>query len=270
MNLIDNSNELDQIEKDIDRNFKQLRCLLNEENVHFLNQPKFLPCDNSACLDCIQQSLNNETHLLNCSLCKTEHYIEDISQLKSSPSLLDQINFSAEQIEVDLINKIKIYISSLTESFKSKEELVEKVCEKAKQDVNSRIEAVKSHLDFLHREMLNSLARIKENVYAEMENLNQQIEMKAGEYKDFAENMEKMLENFEENKEQLEKDMYECQDFIEELNKFEDKFHAILRKVSFEPSEWLPDEKFINTYIGNFKLSEIVDENVPVLDTEDA
>jgi len=162
-----------------------------------------------------------------------------------------------DQIGDDLIKSLNAYIEGLSETFKNKDELIERLCEKAKQDVHERIEAVKSHLDDLHQQMLESLAKIKQNVYDEMETLGRQIDMKTSEYEEFTVNMEKMLENFEQNKEQLETNMYECQEFVEELNKFNEKFHLILRKVSFEPSEWLPDESFVNVYIGKFKLDEL-------------
>ena len=106
----------------------------------------------------------------------------------------------------------------------------------------------------IHKELLDTLAKIKENVYNELEKLSNDVETKTTEYQVFSSKMEKMLENFEENREELEKDMYECQDYIEELKRLDELFHTTLRKVSFEPSEWLPDQSFICTYIGNFEL----------------
>ncbi len=252
------TSELDQIENEIESKFSHLRCKLTENNIHFLNEPKLLPCQNAACLECIKTHLNTETHILKCGLCKLEHPIEDLNELKSSPNLINHFNLKTyDQIGDDLIKSLNAYIESLSETFKNKDELIERLCEKAKQDVHERIEAVKSHLDDLHQQMLESLAKIKQNVYDEMETLGRQIDMKTSEYEEFTVNMEKMLENFEQNKEQLETNMYECQEFVEELNKFNEKFHLILRKVSFEPSEWLPDESFVNVYIGKFKLDEL-------------
>jgi len=266
MNLAKNTNELDLIENEIELNFSDLRCNFKENSIHFLNEPKLLPCEKSACLECIKSGFDTNTRILKCTLCKLEHKIEDLDQLKTTSSLIDHLNLSTyDQKGDDLVKRLNTYIDGINESFKSKDELIEKLCEKAKQDVHERIEAVKSHLDDLHKQMLNSLAKIKENVYNEMETLNNQIEMKTSEYEEFSKNMEKMLENFEQNKEQLEKDVYECQDFIEELSKFDEKFHLILRKVSFEPSEWLPDENFVEAYIGKFKLNELVDENDQVV-----
>ena len=266
MNLVKSPNELDQIENEIELHFSDLRCNFKEDNIHFLNEPKLLPCGKTACLECIKGSFDTQTHVVKCNLCKSDHAIEDLNQLKTSPCLIDNFNLNTfDQKGDDLIKRLNTYIESLNESYKNKDELIEKLCEKAKHDVYKRIEAVKSHLDDLHKQMLNSLEKIKQNVYKEMETLNEQIENKTSEYEEFSRNMEKMLENFEQNKEQLEKNMYECQDFIEELNNFDDKFHSILRKVSFEPSEWLPDDSFVETYIGKFKLSELIDENDKVL-----
>lgn len=96
---------------------------------------------------------------------------------------------------------------------------------------------------------------IKENVYNELEKLSSDVESRTTEYQVFSSKMEKMLENFEENREELEKDMYDCQDYIEELKRLDELFHSTLRKVSFEPSEWLPDQSFICSYIGNFEIN---------------
>ena len=137
--------------------------------------------------------------------------------------------------------------------------MIDKLCEKAKIDISDRVELLKAHLDTLHLELLESLASIKEKVVAEVEQLHAEVEGKCGEYASFSENMQKMLENFEENREVLEKDIYKCQDYIEDLKRLDESFHKILRKVSFEPSDWTPDESFIYTHIGKFE--ELVNLN---------
>ena len=66
-----------------------------------------------------------------------------------------------------------------------------------------------------------------------------------------------MLKNFDQNKEQLQKDIYTCQDHIEELKRLDENFHKILRKVSFEPSDWTPDA----SYIGTFTCPELLESD---------
>lgn len=132
--------------------------------------------------------------------------------------------------------------------------MIDNMCAKAKKEISERIEIIKAHLDVLHKELLNTLALIKENVSVEVEKLNKQAEQKCSEYKIFADNIEKMLDNFEENKEKLEIEIYECQNYIEDLDLVEQNFHKILRKVAFDPSEWDPDEAFICDYIGKFDI----------------
>jgi hypothetical protein len=77
--------------------------------------------------------------------------------------------------------------------------------------------------------------------------------------------MEEMLKNFDQNKEQLQKDIYTCQDHIEELKRLDENFHKILRKVSFEPSDWTPDA----SYIGTFTCPELLESDGEEEEEED-
>jgi uncharacterized protein YoxC len=252
------SNELEAIEVDFETKFKSLRCYLDDKDVHFLCNPRILPCleteNNHACLDCIIKHTNKENSILKCNICKSEHKIDDVNQLKTNDSIIDQINLNSDEIANELIEKLNKYAKDLEGKFENKEQIIKDLCEKIKKDISDRIEAIKLHLDVLHKELLDTLAKIKENVYNELEKLSTDVETKTTEYQVFTSKMEKMLENFEENREELEKDMYECQDYIEELKRLDELFHTTLRKVSFEPSEWLPDQSFICAYIGNFEL----------------
>lgn len=105
-------------------------------------------------------------------------------------------------------------------------------------------------MDKLHDDLKAQLKDIKDKVYQELEKLNKDVAERTKEYHEFSQKMEKMLEKFEENKEQLQKDIYTCQDHIEELKRLDENFHKILRKVSFEPSDWTPDARYV--YLINF------------------
>ena len=112
-------------------------------------------------------------------------------------------------------------------------------------------------MDNLHKELKTQLQEIKAKVYEELKKLNEDVETKTKQYKEFAGNMEEMLKNFDQNKEQLQKDIYTCQDHIEELKRLDENFHKILRKVSFEPSDWTPDA----SYIGTFTCPELLESD---------
>ena len=112
-------------------------------------------------------------------------------------------------------------------------------------------------MDNLHKELKTQLQEIKAKVYEELKKLNEDVETKTKQYKEFAGKMEEMLKNFDQNKEQLQKDIYTCQDHIEELKRLDENFHKILRKVSFEPSDWTPDA----SYIGTFTCPELLESD---------
>ena len=148
-------NELEAIEVDFETKFKSLRCYLDDKDVHFLSNPRILPCleteNNHACLDCIIKHIDKENSLLKCNICKSEHKIDDVNQLKSNDSLIDQINLNSDEIANELIDKLNKYAQDLEGKFENKEQLIEDLCEKTKKDISDRIEAIKLHLDVLHK-----------------------------------------------------------------------------------------------------------------------
>lgn len=104
---------------------------------------------------------------------------------------------------------------------------------------------------------MNNLEQIKKKVYDECEKLSSEVTKKSKEYDDFSQSVEEMLKNYEANKELLKKKIYECQDKIEELKEMDENFHKILRKVTFEPSDWVPDASYIGTFdCEEFDLSD--------------
>ena len=106
----------------------------------------------------------------------------------------------------------------------------------------------------MHKDLLSSLSLVKDSLTNEVEDLNTQAELKTEKYESLIKNMESIVNELENKKDTAEKYMYECQDAIEDLAELEQNYHKTLRKVSFEPSEWMPDEKFICSYIGNFDI----------------
>jgi hypothetical protein len=106
----------------------------------------------------------------------------------------------------------------------------------------------------LHKELLDALSLIKDNLTGEVDDLNKLAEQKTNEYDSLIESVELIATELESDRETAEKRMYACQDAIEDLTDLEHAYHKTLRKVAFEPSEWVPDEKFISAYIGNFEV----------------
>lgn len=134
--------------------------------------------------------------------------------------------------------------------------MIESLCERAKSEIAERIETVKDHIEVLYKEMLESLRSIKENVRGEVDQMSRRAEAKCADYASFLQEMENRMANFDANRQKLEKDIYECQNYIDDLTLIEQNFNKILRKVSFEPSDWKPTETFLCQYIGKFDLKK--------------
>ncbi len=141
------------------------------------------------------------------------------------------------------------------EKVEKKDEFIDEHFETLRKEVATRIDEIKLHLDNMQNEMLGSIASIKKNTSEEIDKLSQEADHRTNDYELFAQQMQIKLEKFDQNRETLKQDFFECQDKIEELKRLEDGFHEILRKVSFEPSDWLPDNEFIKKYITNIDLS---------------
>lgn len=141
------------------------------------------------------------------------------------------------------------------------------MCQRAKKEVSDRVELIKAHLEVLYKELVDMLGQIKKNVVGEIDKMSKQALEKCQEYEEFANSMEKMLEDFESNRERLESEIYSCQNYLDELDLAEKSFQRILRKVTFDPSDWTPDETFLCDYIGKFKLDD--EEKMPGEKSED-
>jgi hypothetical protein len=122
--------------------------------------------------------------------------------------------------------------------------------------VSARVQVIKDHLDRLQKDLLQSLETIKSNTHNVLVSMNSEAKLAIEKSESVAENMRKMLEDLEANREQLISEMYECQEHANGLIELTEKFRLVLRKNIFEPSKWLPDEKFIYPHFDHFKLDE--------------
>ena len=123
-----------------------------------------------------------------------------------------------------------------------------------KSDVSKRVQSVKDHLDILHKQLNDSLESIKVRTKMDLTSLNNQSEKTLQDSQKFTDTLTDKLQEFEKNKASIEKDVYECQDYIDSLNASAEKFRVIMRQIVFEPSNWMPDEKFLFPGIDKLKV----------------
>ncbi|CAF1140920.1 unnamed protein product [Brachionus calyciflorus] len=244
------ADKLNDLKKDFELKFQDLRCFLNENDTHFLNEPKVLPCLKTACIECIEKLIINSK--LKCNFCNDEHYIENVNELKSNDSIIDKFNSINQEKNDEIGDKLNELIQSLLDECTNRDQAIENLCSQAKKEVSLRIKACKDHLDVLHQQMLDQLATIKQNVMIELQKLDNTIDEKSEEYRNYITKMENMMEHFDQNREELFKEIYNCQKYIDDLTCLDDNFRKIMRKISFEPSEWVPDESFVYPSIKFF------------------
>ena len=264
---------MNEIDVFSDSKFNHLRCKLFEEDLHILKNPLELPCGQISCSGCILKMIKDDGK--NC-LCGERHSELAVNNLAKKRDLSDEINEKAKEITEEIVSKLLAYADNLQgiklrfsfvishkclyiclDSFEERDKVIDKVCAKVKAQIDARVEEIKQQLESLRVELMGNLEDIKKKVYDECDKLNAEVSKKSKEYDDFSQSVEEMLKNYEANKDLLKKKIYECQDKIEELKEMDENFHKILRKVTFEPSDWVPDASYIGTFeCEEFNLSD--------------
>ena len=79
--------------------YESLRCFLIKENNHFLRNPKFLPCSNLACAECINE-IFSDTEEAMCPFCSEMHKFSQ-NDLKIGTSLIDQVKMNELVKEIE-------------------------------------------------------------------------------------------------------------------------------------------------------------------------
>lgn len=84
------------------------------ENAHLLRNPRYLPCDLPACLDCINLK-KDHFQVLKCKLCGLSHKIENDSRTKKEKDEILESNFRNDlpKISADYLKQIKISQNNL-------------------------------------------------------------------------------------------------------------------------------------------------------------
>lgn len=232
-----------------DSKYNHLRCKLNSNDLHILSVPKRLPCSSVACLDCIKKSFSSNSKQV-CSHCNDIHSIDDVDNWETLNDIVEEIKINEEEITRELVDKLLEYADTLKGKYEERDARIDSICDNIKKKIEERVNEIKDQLEKLHQEMLDNLETIKNKVYLELGKYNEQVSLKCSEYEEFTEKMESMLSNYENNKEELQKSIYDCQSKIEDLNKLDETFKKLLRRITFEPSEWLPDVSYIGTFEG--------------------
>jgi DNA repair exonuclease SbcCD ATPase subunit len=158
---------------------------------------------------------------------------------------------------ISIVSNYNQFELELLGTFEDREKQIDDLCAVIKHTIDLRVEQLKDQLDDLFKELSGQLNGIKAKVYEELDKMSKESETKINESQEFSNKMESMLENFDANKQQLESDIYKCQDYIDELKALDENFHRILRKVSFDPSDWQPDA----SCIGVLNFADILSDN---------
>ena len=81
-------------------NYEILICKYNlKKSKHFIKKPKFLPCHESICEDCILNELS-ESGTFFCKFCSIIHEIDEIIPNKSLQELIDNNLSNLSRIKV--------------------------------------------------------------------------------------------------------------------------------------------------------------------------
>jgi hypothetical protein len=196
--------------------------------------------------------------------CNGSHQIDSIYDLPSNESIIDKINSNYDNILVNLLEKI--YDKSDDNNKESiilpevRNQMIDKMCTQARLDIQTRIDLIKEHIRNLHKKLCETLKSIKTNVTAQIEKLKLDAEEECSSYSNHLESV--TVETLAAN-DMAQSEIEKCKNYIDNLKIMDEKFYHILNKISFEPSDWIPDQKLI----GNIEIiSDISDEDNTEID----
>jgi hypothetical protein len=252
------------------KDFEIFRCHFNAEDSHFYTQPKVLPCCSKlACEECILNSLANG--YLKCSYCNKINTIHNVNNLTTNNSLIDQMNSQSNDIltniEQNIINysneskgnnsylnyfKIIIFYKNLKKKKDKNNKLIEEMCNKAINSIDSRISTVENHLETLQTELMASLTSIKQKSNEEFNKLNSQVKIKTELNDLFLNEMKQKLDETTTTNTSVDK-LFELQACINSINELESFYRVLNRKIRYESSDWMPNDSFICSFFEIFK-----------------
>lgn len=105
------SNDSDDI---LEAKYAELKCRLDPSDVHFFFEPKRLPCNQTACLECIRKQLNPDSNILKCSLCSSDHKIDRLDDLVDNHEASNEINLNWNDISLLLVKKLDNQVENLS------------------------------------------------------------------------------------------------------------------------------------------------------------
>lgn len=227
--------KLIQLQQELDSDFKEIKCYLDKNDPHILAEAKILSCSNKACLECVQK-FTKEDKLL-CGYCDFEHNIQSIDELIS----YEQENYQLKLNEIEA--KINRFVYELLDELKKRDTNIDNECIQAKKEITEKINQQKDICEGLHLKMRDQLSLIQNNLEIELKKLSENMKKKSLEFEIFSAKMEESFDDL--NEEDLISKIFKCQNSIDNMKALEDNFFKILKKISFEPSQFRPNENFI-------------------------
>ena len=160
----------------------ELKCRLNndDEPHDFDTDAMILPCSETVCLKCIEKSMiiiangdekdsdANEVKFLECRFCGQTHYLNEIIPNKLVNSILKKENSKQISIQTQPLPSNHKALENLVDEFKTKldykNELLNKVVQFNKEDIEVKVESIKCDLDMFAHDMFQELSIVEETL----------------------------------------------------------------------------------------------------------
>ena len=91
-------------------------CTCDLFNDHILNNPKVLPCGFSACLKCLQKSIDKNGKF-DCTCCSQTHLIQEPEKLISNVKIANMIKNNLKVFTTELVDRLQKIVNSLQSNF---------------------------------------------------------------------------------------------------------------------------------------------------------
>lgn len=233
--------KLKQLQEEIELKFKDMKCLVNKENLKCFTEKNNLTLPNTAYPESIQEVATE--NMVKCYFCNSEHLISNIKEFSPIGQEINEF--------IQFYPKIIESINILIEEYDNIDKQVEIEAARLKQEIKEKLSDHKEKIELVHLKMIEKLELIQENLIIQLNNLIKKIDKKNSEYETLSEKIADSIDDIDES--QLIKEVYKFQDLIDQMKNLEETFQNIFKKLSFEPSLWRPTEDFIHPSLNKFK-----------------
>ena len=232
------------------------RC--NFGGKHVMKEPIVLPCGFKCCMTCFTQHFKQDKQA--CCKCSRQH--DDVAVYVDG-DFRAELRANAVAIAEETINSILEYERSIDAADANREDKCVALRKIIRSIMEDRVADIRDQLDILKDEFRAELNDSKAKVMREVKPTMDELELKQAARAELEKKIESMTDQ-----ESIEREKVTLKELNDRIDKLNSSIQQVVRRNSFEPSDWMPDESFLATVIPLAPLATNV-QNAAAADDDD-